>query len=140
MFVKFSAVYAVICLLISATHLQAQSPSSQLNAYQTRAKQSEARLRLQAIYSELQSEYSKSGKFTEKNVQEYIKSDYFSTTAKHGPLYKVHLEHEKCAKCGVNSKKFKIAAVGNIDDDETLDIWTIDQDKNLVNISNDLKL
>jgi hypothetical protein len=37
----------------------------------------------------------------------------------------------------VNHDSFIIIGVGNIDNDDKLDIWTIDEKKHLVNVSND---
>ena len=38
----------------------------------------------------------------------------------------------------VNNGKFKAVAVGNIDEDQDFDVWTIDENRNLLNINNDL--
>ena len=43
-----------------------------------------------------------------------------------------------CLKTG-DSSSFTATAKGNLDDDTALDIWTIDQNKNLQNIMNDIK-
>ena len=40
-----------------------------------------------------------------------------------------------CLKTG-DSSSFTATAKGNLDDDTALDIWTIDQNKNLQNIMN----
>ena len=37
-----------------------------------------------------------------------------------------------------DSSSFTATAKGNLDDDTALDIWTIDQNKNLQNIMNDI--
>ena len=42
-----------------------------------------------------------------------------------------------CLKNG-DSSSFTATAKGNLDDDTALDIWTIDQNKNLQNIMNDI--
>ena len=42
-----------------------------------------------------------------------------------------------CLKTG-DSSSFTATAKGNLDDDTALDIWTIDQNKNLPNIMNDI--
>ena len=38
----------------------------------------------------------------------------------------------------VTDEEFVAVAVGNIDEDDELDVWTIDQDKNLVNVIDDV--
>ncbi|MCH2280330.1 MAG: hypothetical protein MK368_01585 [SAR324 cluster bacterium] len=42
-----------------------------------------------------------------------------------------------CLKTG-DSSSFTVTAKGNLDDDTALDIWTIDQNKNLQNIMNEI--
>ena len=42
-----------------------------------------------------------------------------------------------CLKTG-DSSSFTATAKGNLDDDTALDIWTIDHNKNLQNIINDI--
>ena len=42
-----------------------------------------------------------------------------------------------CLKTG-DSSSFTATAKGNLDDDTALDIWTIDQNKNLQNIMNEI--
>ena len=37
-----------------------------------------------------------------------------------------------------DSSSFTATAKGNLDDDTTLDVWTIDQNKNLQNVMNDI--
>ncbi len=44
-----------------------------------------------------------------------------------------------CPECTASKEAFKAIAFSNIDDDPTLDVWTIDQDKNMVNVVNDLE-
>ena len=44
---------------------------------------------------------------------------------------------ELCLKIG-DSYSFTPTAKGHLDDDTALDIWTIDQNKNLQNIINDI--
>jgi hypothetical protein len=39
------------------------------------------------------------------------------------------------ADCTVTNDSFKVVAIGNFDDDAKLDVWTIDDKKNLVNIN-----
>ncbi len=37
-----------------------------------------------------------------------------------------------------DGNSFTVTATGNIDSDETKDVWTINQDKNLINVENDV--
>jgi hypothetical protein len=38
----------------------------------------------------------------------------------------------------VDERGFVVVAVGNLDSDPTLDVWTMDQDRDLVNVVNDM--
>ncbi len=49
------------------------------------------------------------------------------------------LAAQYCEDCVAEGQNFKIVAIGNIDKDATLDVWTIDQDRKLVNIVDDIK-
>ena len=51
----------------------------------------------------------------------------------------VQLEFEKLAEkygCFVEKEKFKACAIGYLGLEDKLDVWTIDQDKNVVNVEN----
>ncbi len=44
-----------------------------------------------------------------------------------------------CPECTATAKAYKIIAFSNLDSDETLDVWVMDQDKKILNISNDVE-
>lgn len=44
-----------------------------------------------------------------------------------------------CKDCTAKDFSYKVLVVGNIDDDDTFDIWTADQDKNLVHVVDDAR-
>jgi hypothetical protein len=44
-----------------------------------------------------------------------------------------------CSDCYIHKHGFKIVAYGNLDSDPTLDIWTIDQNRNVVHVRNDIE-
>ena len=44
-----------------------------------------------------------------------------------------------CPDCTATATTFRAMAITNLDDDADLDIWTIDQNKKLVHVNNDLK-
>jgi hypothetical protein len=48
------------------------------------------------------------------------------------------LAREHCPDCVVAKDKFKAMAVANLDGDSTLDIWTIDHQRNLVHLQDDI--
>ncbi len=43
-----------------------------------------------------------------------------------------------CQDCFGTKESFKMVAVGNLDEDEEMDVWTIDQNKNLIHVTDDL--
>lgn len=44
-----------------------------------------------------------------------------------------------CPDCTAVGESFKIVAIGNVDSDPDLDVWTIDQDRQLLHVEDDLK-
>jgi hypothetical protein len=46
---------------------------------------------------------------------------------------------EICPDCVATNSGFKAFAVANLDEDADWDIWTIDQDSNLLHVVDDLK-
>lgn len=46
---------------------------------------------------------------------------------------------EYCSDCTATKDTFRAMAVGNIDNDATMDVWTIDHNKNVVHLIDDLK-
>ena len=139
----------------------------QYDYYSAKARQSYAKLKLLNIYTALKSYYSERQDYTtdlallniepseDKNqyvcgfFSEYIpkKTDLEFTNKKtyindlFGDIKSVrnqfvnHFPKDSI----VNPKKgFKAACVGNIDNDAKLDVWTIDENKLLINIQSDL--
>lgn len=112
--------------------------------FQARAKQSEARTNLGAIYIMQADYFNRYGRYA-KTFKELgwtpngsIRYAYFlSQKDSFQPSAKEFTLPED-VEAFVNDNDFKMVAVGNIDPDATLDIWSIDQDKNIVNIVNDV--
>ncbi len=110
--------------------------------YQARAKQSEAKANLVAIHT------SEMAYFAEKNT--YV-DDFnaigFAVTGS-SQLYYYELGSSSfgtlppgCTAStldNVSDTGFTAAATANIDGDSTCDVWTIDQDKKLENVMNDV--
>lgn len=44
-----------------------------------------------------------------------------------------------CQDCVAGEKTFRLIAVGNLDKDTTPDVWTMDQEKNLIHIVDDVE-
>ena len=111
--------------------------------YQARAKQSEAKMNLAAIHT------AEVIYFAEKNAYgDTFDKIGFSVTTGSSPRYQYRLgtdetgadlggctEPEKATEFATGFKAF---AVGNIDGDATCDVWSIDQNKDLDNTTNDV--
>ena len=93
-----------------------------LEKYLKRARQTEAKTNLSAIYTAQKIYFSLHQSYAE-DINE------LDLSLAQG-LYKFTMEASK--------NTFKAQAEGNIDDDDALDIWTIDQDKDLLNTIDDV--
>lgn len=49
------------------------------------------------------------------------------------------LAAQHCPDCVVEGENFKIVAIGNIDQDADVDVWTIDQDRKIEHVVDDLQ-
>jgi hypothetical protein len=56
-----------------------------------------------------------------------------------GLVFPINFAKYNCPVPGVSAKGFTAVAIGNIDNDETLDVWWINNEKTLINSQNDLK-
>jgi Tfp pilus assembly protein PilE len=100
--------------------------------YQVKAEQSEAKTQLAAIYTAEKSVMSEKGAFSSDLHSLGIDFD--------GSLrYRVGFTSSSpdfaqyCSDCIVNEKSFKAVAIGKIGSEGKMDVWTIDQDRNLLN-------
>lgn len=112
--------------------------------FQSRAKQSEAKMNLKAIYNAEQSSYAENGSFAttfeamgwvqydEARYTYYIGSDVIESTKQPPEALPPGVESY------VNAEGFRAVAVGNIDGDPTLDVWVIDHENRLENVINDI--
>jgi len=96
-----------------------------LEAYLQRAKQTEGKVSLSAIY-------------TAQKIYFATNQTYADTLSK----LDVQLDSGGSARYAItltgDSTSFTATASGNLDDDAALDIWTIDQNKTLQNTVNDI--
>lgn len=93
-----------------------------LEKYLKRARQTEAKTNLSAIYTAQKIYFSLHQSYAD-DINE------LDLSLAHG-LYTYTME--------ASTSTFKAQAEGNIDDDAALDTWTIDQDKNLFNTIDDV--
>ena len=94
-----------------------------LEKYLKRARQTEAKTNLSAIYTAQKIYFSLHQSYAD-DINE------LELNLVQGDPYTFTMEASK--------NTFKAQAEGNIDDDDALDIWTIDQDKNLFNTIDDV--
>ena len=94
-----------------------------LEKYLKRARQTEAKTNLSAIYTAQKIYFTLNQSYTEDI------NDLDLSLAQ--GLYKYTIQE-------ASTSTFKAQAEGNIDDDAALDTWTIDQDKNLFNTFDDV--
>ncbi len=112
--------------------------------YQARAKQSEAKNNLVAIHT------SELAYFAEKNayVDDFNAIGFAVMGSSRLYYYELGSSNFGTLPSGctastldsVSATEFTAAATGNIDGDATCDVWTIDQNKTLVNVTNDVAL
>lgn len=101
--------------------------------YQAKAQQSEAKIALVALYAGEKAYMVEYGKFTSDLSATGIDAKSFGRYqigfAQSGPEFA-----KNCADCVASKTSFKAVAFGNIGSQGRLDVWTIDQDRNLVNV------
>ena len=112
--------------------------------YQARAKQSEAKANLAALHA------SEMAYFAEKNayVDDFNAIGFSVTGASQLYYYELGDSSSGTLPPGctastldnVSDTGFTAVATGNIDGDPTCDVWTIDENKTLLNVTNDVAL
>ncbi len=110
--------------------------------YQAKAKQSEAKRNLVAIHT------GEIAYFAEHNnyIDDFNAIGFSVTGSSQRYYYELGNASSGTLPPGctastldnISTGGFKAAAVGNIDGDATCDVWTIDDQKNLVNVTNDV--
>jgi type IV pilus assembly protein PilA len=123
--------------------------------FQSRAKQSEAKANLKGLFTAQKAHYAETGRYCTsfekcgweaQTGSRYIymlgqeavggdKADSYPLLRMRASAALTELDIESRVKKG----SFLLIAVGNIDSDSDLDIWTIDQDNNLKNVKNDVE-
>ncbi len=96
-----------------------------LQRYLITSRQTEVKTNMMAIYSAQKIYYASNRKYAASLNQLGVE-----VAAGDDALYAYELD--------AADKTYSVTAIGNIDDDATIDTWTIDQDKNLINVENDV--
>ena len=112
----FSLIEAMIVVVIIGILAALAYPN--LEKYLKRARQTEAKTNLSAIYTAQKIFFSLHQSYVD-DINE------LDLSLAQGDLYTFTME--------ASTSTFKAQAEGNIDDDDALDTWTIDHDKNLFN-------
>ena len=120
-FYGFSLMEVMIVVVIIGILAALAYPN--LEKYLKRARQTEAKTNLSAIYTAQKIYFTLHQSYAE-DINE------LDLSLVQGDPYTFTME--------ASTITFKAQAEGNIDDDDALDIWTIDQDKNLFNIIDDV--
>ncbi|OGQ89746.1 MAG: hypothetical protein A2289_10540 [Deltaproteobacteria bacterium RIFOXYA12_FULL_58_15] len=113
--------------------------------FQARAKQSEAKMNLKAIFVGAKSSFAENGKMGTTFEAIGFKPDGTRYTYYFGDdsiepeqALAEPLPDEVETFVEPDSGKFRAVAIGNVDSDDTLDVWIIDDENHLENISNDV--
>ena len=118
----FSLMEVIIVVVIIGIFAALSYPN--LEKYLKRARQTEAKTNLSAIYTAQKIYFSLHQSYAD-DINE------IDLSLAQGDLYTFTIQE-------ASTSTFKAQVEGNIDDDDALDIWTIDQDKNLFNTIEDV--
>ena len=118
----FSLIDVMIVVVIIGILVALAFPN--LDKYLKRARQTEAKINLSAIYTAQKIYYTIHQEYTDQITQ-------LDITLDEDAIYGYTFEE-------LSKTAFKSQASANIDDDDALDIWTIDQDKNLDHVNDDV--
>ena len=119
---------------------QAAGVAAQNNfeSYQLKAKQAEAKMMLSTVYTAQRANDVEFGGFSSD-----LESLNVSTQSDSGRYFVGFADTPEwqaiCPDCVVSETGFKAMAVGNLDDDETLDVWTIDENRQVEHLINDIE-
>ena len=119
----FSLLEMMIVVAIIATLMTLAYP--RLEQYLVSSRQTEAKLNLTAIYTAQKIFHASNLKYAET-----LNDLGVALAEDEAALYDYALE--------ADTSSFIATATGNIDDDAPNDVWTIDENKNLINVENDV--
>ena len=126
--------FLLLSLLFTLTSCDFIREVTGVNEYQSKAKQTMGKLILTSAYTAMKMGQVDTRKYS---VASFLKFKEQNNSKDN--IYSIYMKHEACPDCGMDDEKFKIVALGNVDKDETLDVWTMDEKNNLVHLVNDLE-
>ena len=120
--------------------------------FQARAKQSEAKANLKAIYTAKHSHYGEADSyvclnngFCDWNTSAKTRYSYVAGTGANQSTHDQSVVNQSETPCAADTahaaetaRSFTVTANGNIDSDATCDNWTMDDSGNLSNLTNDV--
>lgn len=131
--------FNLLMILLSVTVLSSclEENIKKQKMYQAKSRQAAGKLMGSVVYTQMMMDQLDFGKFDVASLDKIDKNP--------DSKYQVQkpdseLSKKYCPDCSVNKDTFKILIAGNIDEDDALDLWSIDQEKNLVNIQNDAEV
>lgn len=112
--------------------------------YQARAKQTEAKNNLVAIHTAEMAYFAENNKYSD----DFNAIGFAVTGSSQRYFYELGASSSGTLPLGctastldtVSDTAFTAVAIANIDNDATCDVWTIDEQKTLVNVTNDVAL
>ncbi len=111
-----------------------------MKRHQLKARQAEAKVSLNSLYVIMESNQIEYGKYSAEALQTEIENLERQFRGK--LLYQYGFTQavkEMCNDCGVTDDGYKMVAYANLDEDETLDVWTMDHKKTMVHVVNDIE-
>jgi len=131
-------VLVMVVMSIISLYILSRLAVPEMKKVQSKARMSEAKLGLASLYAAQTMHSVEYDTYTNDMSKLDIPRENFK-------FYKFGLADTSayfakyCPECKADQSTFKMVAVGNIDNDDTMDVWTIDQDKNLVHVIDDSK-
>lgn len=129
---RWSIAGLILTLGFAAAGIFAAIMIPNFTRFQAKAQQTEAKVRLMGLYAEEKISWVENSAYTDDlsklNLEPSGETRYRIGFANSAPELREH-----CPSCLATENGFKAVAVGKIGQGR-LDVWTIDQDKNLVNV------
>jgi hypothetical protein len=115
-------------------------PEAELQAKQFETRRSEGRLLAIGVSTALEMDFIESDKYSSVSLEKFRAESegfrYYDFGTKDSDPRIAKL----CPDCVITDDSFKVAVFGTIDNDEDLDLLTIDHEKNLILVHDDLGL
>src|SRR5690606_13811845 len=128
--------YPLLCMLALAFMYSSSCMFGCCKGGGVMSRTSEGKLKLASVINHQVEFYKKNKRYTAR-LEEVEASFYPGGRYVVGSAYDGGVFQRLCPDCVISGHKFKFVAIGNIDDDDTLDAWTYNEEKKFEHISND---